>query len=106
MNELTGIPTVVLEAEIRKRSEQAEKDRHALTLERSKILGEALRQPGVVDALAPEHDRTSCTDEGLENGHATEYRLPRCSRCQLLYAAKVGVWPTYLSLRLDIVHNR
>ncbi len=49
-----------------------------------------------VDAMAPEHERTSCTDEGRENafgGWSGEYdrhtgnkeiRFPRCVRCYLL----------------------
>jgi len=105
MNELSGIPTAVLEAEIKKRADDEAAGRHALALERSAAISRALKEPGVVDALAGEHDRTSCSDENPSNGYGTEYRLPRCRRCQLLGAARTG-WPTYLTLNVQIEHWR
>lgn len=48
---------------------------------RNSVLVDILRSDGVLDALAPEHDRTSCSDEKTCN---TE----RCTRCALIEAAK------------------
>ena len=102
MNELTGIPSVVLEAELKRRAAEKEKDQYTFALERADAIRKMLAQPGIVDALAPEHDRTSCTDENLNNGHGTETRLPRCRRCQLLKAQQRGSWPLYLTLNVQI----
>lgn len=110
---LASVPSTQLEAELKRRSQQAEQDRleaqrqrYELAMERGKVLGQVLAQPGVVDALAPEHDRFGCTDENLQNGYGTEIRLPRCRRCQLLGAAKDGLWPAYLTLTFHIDHWR
>ncbi len=40
----------------------------------------------LADALAPEHDRTSCSDERTSNGWRGSERAPRCVRCALLIA--------------------
>jgi len=40
----------------------------------------------LIDIISPEHDRTSCSDDNLENGLSSydgELTL-RCSRCMLL----------------------
>jgi hypothetical protein len=39
----------------------------------------------LVDLLCPKHDRTSCSDDNINNGFdAGSHGLPRCSRCALL----------------------
>lgn len=37
----------------------------------------------IIDALRPDHDRTSCSDQNRQNGIAGR-RFPRCLRCALL----------------------
>lgn len=101
MKDLTGIPTELLTSELHKRSELLAQSKHLQALERSRAILEALEQPGVVDALTPEHDRTSCTDAGMDNGYSYSGRSPRCRRCALLLARREG-WPTHLKIRLDI----
>lgn len=39
--------------------------------------------PEIVDLIAPEHGRTSCSDINLANGWSDD-RTPRCYRCALL----------------------
>lgn len=44
---------------------------------------------GVIDMLAPQHDRTSCTDEHtfLENAYKNDMGYPRCTRCYFMLNA-------------------
>ena len=62
----------------------------------------------LVDALRPEHDRTSCSDTNLSNGWDTMDErsgrtMPRCVRCALLETAEHSydpVAPIYVTLAL------
>lgn len=40
--------------------------------------------------FVPEHNRTSCSDENVQNGYTTAGRggYPRCTRCALLRAVE------------------
>lgn len=47
-----------------------------------------------VNEVAPEHGRTSCTDEKSSgNEYFNEFGHPRCVRCALLHRLKNGEWP-------------
>jgi hypothetical protein len=39
-----------------------------------------------IDEIAPEHSRTSCSDDNIQNGHTTAGRAgtSRCTRCTIL----------------------
>jgi hypothetical protein len=70
-----------------------------------------LLKPGLIDALAPEHARTSCSDHMLTNGGYTqesqggEYFVPRCTRCFLLTILKENKWPREYRLDISIAIN-
>jgi len=47
-----------------------------------------------IDEVAPEHQRTSCTDDSSNgNQFFNEFGSPRCVRCALLHRAREGEWP-------------
>jgi hypothetical protein len=47
-----------------------------------------------VDEIAPNHDRTSCSDEDLHgNQYFNETGYPRCTRCALLHRIRTGEFP-------------
>jgi hypothetical protein len=47
-----------------------------------------------INAVAPKHSRTSCTDENSNgNEYFNESGAPRCARCALLYWEKYGQFP-------------
>jgi hypothetical protein len=82
-SKLQSVPLSELEAEIRRRQDQERAKREALANKRRSQLLTLLAQPGAVDALAPQHGRTTCTDEDRRNGVYGE-EIPRCNRCALL----------------------
>lgn len=47
----------------------------------------------LVDLLIPEHGRTSCSDDALNNGIETDDGNFRCSRCALLDLVEGNVSP-------------
>ena len=38
----------------------------------------------LIDILWPDHDRTSCNDESLNNSYCNDQGFPRCHRCYAL----------------------
>lgn len=47
-----------------------------------------------VNEIAPEHSRTSCSDEDSGgNEFFNEYGVPRCVRCALLHRVREGQFP-------------
>lgn len=47
-----------------------------------------------VDEIAPEHQRTSCSDEDSRgNEYFNEAGYPRCVRCAFLHRLANGEWP-------------
>jgi hypothetical protein len=47
-----------------------------------------------INELAPEHDRTSCSDDNLNgNQYFNECGYPRCARCALLHRLNTGEFP-------------
>lgn len=47
-----------------------------------------------VNELAPNHDRTSCSDEKSRgNEYFNEMGYVRCVRCAFLYRLRFGEWP-------------
>jgi hypothetical protein len=62
--------------------------------------------PELLELLAPEHGRTSCTDTDLNNGFdsatkSTGRIAPRCLRCALLELAKSDEWETFEEFDFD-----
>jgi len=48
----------------------------------------------LINELAPEHERTSCSDGNLNgNQYYNEFGAPRCTRCCLLHRIREGEWP-------------
>jgi len=72
-----------------------------MSAERMENLKAALKNnPELVNLLAPEHDRTSCSDENLANGFdsatkCTGRTAPRCIRCALLELLNSDEWDTF-----------
>lgn len=58
--------------------------------------------PEFVDAIHPEHSRTTCSDKNLENGFysSSSGGCPRCTRCGLLEMIQGTSLPYGVSLRL------
>jgi hypothetical protein len=69
-----------LEREIQRRENMARLERHTEL--------RALLKPEIINALVPEHERTSCSDADLRNGFNGE--IVRCARCALLEALNGG----------------
>jgi hypothetical protein len=86
--------------------EQQEKARlRNLHRERSIALAEGLNIQ-IIDALVPQHGRTSCDDTNLANGwNSSDEVLPRCNRCALLQALHGKSWPEEFSLHAVIERN-
>lgn len=64
--------------ELQETEQEAAKLKNQLQFERNEVLVNALT-PALVDALAPDHDQTSCSDNDPRNED-------RCARCALLNA--------------------
>jgi hypothetical protein len=47
----------------------------------------------LINIIAPEHERTSCSDEDLNNGFYSNDNNTRCGRCTLLEILKKGKLP-------------
>ena len=53
--------------------------------------------PHIINLLAPEHDRTSCTDDSRTNGFASmDGGVVRCNRCALLDGAHNNWYPDFV----------
>ena len=59
----------------------------------------------LINAIVPEHDRTSCSDDNIENGFYSSTEHTRCSRCTMLQTLKQGKMPkshtSYLSTTIN-----
>lgn len=47
----------------------------------------------LIDVICPEHSRTSCNDNNLDNGLYSGDSFTRCARCTLLEILKEGFMP-------------
>ena len=60
----------------------------------------------LIDKLCPEHDRTSCSDNNIQNGFYSSTEHTRCSRCTMLQTLKEGKMPEshtgYYSVTIDV----
>jgi hypothetical protein len=53
-----------------------------------------------INEIAPEHDRTSCSDENLNgNQYFNESGAPRCTRCAFLHRVRTGEFPHGVRVR-------
>lgn len=58
----------------------------------------------LIDAIAPKHNRTSCSDEDSSgNEYFNEFGYPRCPRCALLYWEKHGEFPYGVSADIESI---
>ena len=80
-----------LEEELARRSEVARLAKEAERAERAKFLDSQIDS---IIALIPEHSRTSCSDEDVNN-------VGRCNRCTALWAKLCGWDPSY-DIRITI----
>lgn len=55
----------------------------------------------LIDMIAPEHGRTSCSDTDLNNGLYSNTHFTRCLRCTLLQIEKTGKCPESHKLNAD-----
>jgi hypothetical protein len=64
--------------------------------------GERMSALEFVDLFCPEHSRTSCDDQQLQNGWGS-YREggARCNRCGFLDAIQNGSWPEWASVSIS-----
>lgn len=89
--------TAELEAELRRRKEKLRLKREQRGLQIRQYM-----DIDVVNFLAPEHDRTSCSDEDTCNGWRTAGKDgPRCVRCALM---EHPYWEDNFDLRVVIKH--
>lgn len=96
--DITAFTDDELKIEIKRReaaARQAELDRR---FQYSRWIADSLT-PYVIDTIAPEHGRTSCTDEDLANGWGSG---PRCVRCALLETVRDTYWPKDYKLRVSL----
>jgi hypothetical protein len=91
--------TEALLEELKFREEKAKLDKQNRQAWRSEKIAKVMTQE-VIDVLAPEHDRTSCSDSSINNGFVGGGN-PRCTRCALL-VAKHAAWPYDFKLRLFV----
>ena len=97
-NLLSELTDAELQAEILRRAEVKRKEREARLQQQARRMEKVLTRE-VVDAFAPEHDRSSCSDETINNsGYLISTSLPRCVRCELLRAAQEGWNEEYKTL--------
>jgi hypothetical protein len=97
--ELAEMPTEALEAELQRRRDEAAALRRQKNEQRRAAQLKLLQLPGFLDALVPEHGRTSCSDENPLNGWgARSDGGHRCWRCALLQ----GGFPEGYHLTLDL----
>lgn len=86
--------------ELKKRLSQEEQHlktmKTAKRLERQEKLREVL-SPELIDALTPNHGRTSCDDEHLQNAESG-----RCNRCVLLMANKTGDFDAEIDIEVNV----
>jgi hypothetical protein len=96
MSNLTEIPTLDLEAELKRRQEEARKMldvrlrvyHENLTTVFNKLSGRDnldLSTEEILAAFAPEHSRTSCSDVHVSNGFESGIRCQRCTLIQALH---------------------
>lgn len=77
--DLTNVPLDQLRAEVRRREDEAKRQRNENLQLRQALI---VTHIDTLLQLVPEHDRTSCSDSNPSN--AASGRNPRCNRCQLL----------------------
>ena len=99
-----------LEAEVKRRAAIKEAERKRLEEERQEreaaIRVQLFNAMSIemVDALAPKHGRSSCSDEATANGFSWGGVVPRCNRCALLQMSLGQSMPDDLNLEISFVH--
>ena len=88
---LESVPETDLLAEVKRRQDAREAAERVARETRRLLTAKALTRD-VIDALCPDHGRTSCTDERPVNGWGSngEGHEPRCTRCALLETLHTG----------------
>lgn len=93
--ELQGVPLADLRAELHRREEEERTRRAQIREKQLEDLNSLTLE--AVNGLAPEHGRTSCSDDNLANGFLSD-GIPRCNRCALLELINQHPMPEGLSL--------
>jgi len=99
MNKQTNLKDVSLKdlrAEVA-RKEKIGKQAYEAKKQKQRDLG--LKHIDTLIELVPEHSRTSCKDENLNNS------CGRCSRCVLLEAKRLNYWDEDFELDISILRN-
>ena len=60
----------------------------------ARLRAERDRLEGLIDEIAPQHQRTTCSDgDSHGNEYSNEFGAPRCTRCCLIHRLRHGEWP-------------
>jgi hypothetical protein len=87
---LKQVDTSALREELDRRQREEEKRREEFNTHRRELQKTVLTEQ-VIAALAPEHERTSCSDDELMNGWGSHSSGgARCLRCALLEGVSEG----------------
>lgn len=89
--------------EIRVEMEQRRAERRRAANARRQMQAQALTRE-IIDALRPDHGRTSCSDDNPANGWGSngEGSAPRCTRCALLETLEGRAMDEGFELRIAI----
>lgn len=88
--ELCGIPDDALRAELKNRDEQRRLERLKKAKEHSALVTYTLKGANglwFINVIAPEHDRTTCSDDRRTEHYGDR---PDCTRCYLLQIRSVA----------------
>jgi hypothetical protein len=104
--EIKDISTKDLQIELKRRDEEDKRRNEEECLKRQTIT-QYLITKDFIDAFAPNHGRTSCSDNYIINGFTSHDDHPRCIRCAMLeiyrgeYCIKESPW----EISVDLVRN-
>jgi hypothetical protein len=83
-DELNEVPDADLTREIKARAARKAEEREKAAVRLSETFRHKVTRDAL-DALVPEHGRTSCSDDNRRNGFGSNGSdFPRCNRCALL----------------------
>lgn len=95
MTDLKDLPSHELQAELKRRADDAEREHQRKAEERRQLV---VKHIDALLELQPEHGRTSCSDENPGNPG-------RCFRCDLLQIKHEGHW-SYPEINIEFRYER